>query len=59
MAKTLKPGQKAESSGQYEIVGLRGARTGIERTVTKHEPLPPTPGPGQKYILVDKTKHAK
>jgi len=57
MAKTFSPGQKAEESGQYEITGPRGGRTGEERTVTKGEPLPPTPEAGQRYILVDKTKH--
>lgn len=57
MPKTLKPGQKADDSGQYEIVGPRGGRTGEERTVTQGEPLPPTPKPGQYYILVDSTKH--
>ncbi len=56
-AKTFTPGQKAETSGQYEIIGPRGGRTGEERTVTKGEPLPPTPEAGQKYVLVDKTKH--
>lgn len=57
MAKTFNSGQKAEESGQYEITGPRGGRTGEERTVTKGEPLPPTPEAGQHYILVDKTKH--
>lgn len=52
-----KPGQKAIDSGQYEIIGQRGAPTGKERTVTKGEPLPPTPRKGQRYRLVDKTKH--
>jgi hypothetical protein len=57
MSKTLKPGQTAEKSGQYEMVGPRGGRTGEERTVTKGEPLPPTPQKGQRYILVDPTRH--
>ena len=55
--KTFTPGQKAETSGQYEIIGSRGGRTGDERTVTRREPFPPTPSAGQHYILVDKTKH--
>jgi hypothetical protein len=55
--KNLNPGQKAPASGQYEIIGPRGGRTGVERTVVKHEPLPPTPQPREKYKLVDKTKH--
>jgi len=53
----LKPGKKALTSGQYEIVGPRGGKTGQERTVTKGEPLPPTPKPKETYILVDPTKH--
>jgi hypothetical protein len=47
----------APRSGQYEIVGKRGGETGKERTVTKGEPLPPTPERGQQYKLVDPTKH--
>lgn len=57
MSKTFKPGEKAPRSGQYEIIGPRGGRTGNERTVTKGEPLPPTPGRGSSYTLVDPTKH--
>ena len=56
MADKLKPGQKAPVSGQYEMIGQRGGKTGIERTVVKGEPLPPTRETGQKYRLVDKTK---
>lgn len=54
---SLKPGEKAPKSGQYGIVGPRGGNTGKERTVTKGEPMPPTPKPGQGYILVDPTKN--
>lgn len=57
MAKTLKPGKTAPRSGQYEIVGPRGGETGKERTVVKGEPLPPTPGKGQTYKLVDPTRN--
>jgi hypothetical protein len=32
-------------------------KPGTEVTVTKGETLPPTPKPGQGFILVDKTKH--
>jgi len=55
--KPLKPGEHAPNSGQYEIVGPRGGRTGEERTVVKREPMPPTPKPGQGYILVDPSKN--
>jgi len=52
--KTFKPGQIAPRSGQY-----RNTATGTEVTVTRGEPFPPTPGKGQKYVLVDPTKHKK
>jgi hypothetical protein len=55
--KTYKPGTTAPASGQYGIVGPRGGSTGTERTVTKGEPLPPPPKPGQAYVLVDRTKN--
>jgi hypothetical protein len=59
MPKSYKPGEIAPRSGQYEIVGPRGGRTGNERTVTRGEPLPPTPKPGRTYTLVDPTKHGE
>ena len=54
MAKSLKPGQKARRSGEFEIIGPRGGDTGKERARTKAKILAPTPKPGQSYIL-----HAK
>ena len=53
---TLTPGQKAPRSGQYQIIGPRGGK-GAERTVTRGEPMPPTPSAGSKYRLVDPTRH--
>lgn len=53
----LKSGQKVSISGQYEVVGPRGGRTGHEVTLVKGETAPPTMKSGQKMILVDKTKH--
>ena len=38
------------------MVGPRGGHTGIERTIVKNEPFPPTQQPGQSYVLVDRTK---
>ena len=57
MANFYKPGEIADRSGQYEIVGPRGGRTGIERTVVKGEPLSPTQRSGQRYIIVDPSKN--
>lgn len=53
----LRPGESAPRSGQYEQIGPRGGRTGSERTVTRGEPMPPTPKPGMSYRLTDPTKH--
>ena len=52
--KYFKPGEKAKVSGQY-----KNTQTKKEVTVTSGEPLPPTAKKGQKYILVDPTKHKK
>lgn len=57
MSEKMKPGEHAPKSGQYEIIGPRGGKTGEERTVTKGEPLPPTPKREQTFVLVDPTKH--
>ena len=53
-----KPGNIAPRSGQYSIIGPRGGSTReSERTVVRGEPFPPTPKRGQRYKLVDPTKH--
>jgi hypothetical protein len=57
MAKTYKPGQPTPKSGQYGIVGSRGGKVGTEVTAVIGKRLPPTPKPGQTYILVDPTRH--
>ena len=57
MAKTFKPGQVSSRSGQYEIIGPRGGRTGEERTIVKGEPFPPTPQSGQQNRPADLTKN--
>ncbi len=60
MAKeTLKSGEKVEVSGQYEVVGPRGGKTGREVTLVEDKTAPPTRKSGQKMELVDKTKHKK
>ena len=56
MSKQYRPGQKAPVSGQYEIIGPRGGRTGKERTVEKGEILPPTPERDQTYCITNHTK---
>lgn len=57
MTRPLKPGNTAPASGQYERIGPRGGRTGQEVTVPKGRPLPPTPGPGEKYRIADRSKN--
>lgn len=57
MERLHKPGEKAPRSGQYEIVGPRGGRTGKERTGVKGKTLPPPPKAGQRYLLVDPSKN--
>ena len=55
----LRPGQSTPASGQYLLVGPRGGRIGPEVTSVFGKPLPPTPKPGQGYVLVDPTQHKK
>ena len=57
MKNILKPGEITQKSGQYEIIGQRGGKTGKEITSVKGKPLPPTPKAGSFYKLVDPTKH--
>ncbi|MBI4121907.1 MAG: hypothetical protein HY461_01100 [Parcubacteria group bacterium] len=57
MKNAFKPGQTVPRSGQYEIIGPRGGKTGEERTGVKGKTLPPTPSAGSTYKLVDPTKH--
>ncbi len=53
---THKPGERVGRSAQVEII-RRGRPTGVERTVVKGEPYPPTPKKGDRYVEVDATKH--
>lgn len=52
---TFKPGAKAPTSAQYQIIGP-GGKKGPERTVVKGKTLPPTLKPGSTYKIVDRTK---
>ncbi len=54
MARSSKPGTPAPSSGQYRPTG-----GGSEITAIQRKPLPPTPRPGQGWVLVDPTKHKR
>ncbi len=58
-SETLRPGQVTPTSGQYALVGPRGGQIGTEITSVAGKPLPPTPKPGQGYVLVDATQHKK
>jgi hypothetical protein len=53
---SMRPGNNAPGSGQYQQIGPRGGK-GKEVTVVKGEPLPPTPRAGMAYRLVDPTKN--
>lgn len=58
MSATNKPGTLTQDSGQYRPVGPRGGNAGsTEITSVAGKPLPPTPKPGQAWLLVDKTQH--
>jgi hypothetical protein len=53
---TVKPGQSAPASGEYQIIGPRGGE-GAERTIVKGETAPPTPLAGSHYRLVRPAKN--
>ncbi len=55
--KKLKSGQRVPASGQYALVGTRGRRTIHEVTGVQGKRLPPTPKPGQGYVLNDPTNN--
>jgi len=49
MTKIYKPGELSPFSGEAQIVGPRGGKTGEERTVDRGERFPPTPESGQGF----------
>jgi hypothetical protein len=52
-----KPGQTSGRSGLANVIGPRGGNTGVQRTVVKGNPLPPTPGRNQTYRIVDPARN--
>ncbi len=59
MKRIFKLGEITQKSGQYEIIGPRGGKTGKEITSVKGKPLPPSEKSGITYKLVDLTKHRR
>jgi hypothetical protein len=59
MSKKHVPGEIAQVSGQYPVVGPNGGDKGYEVTVTKGEPFPPLPEKGWGFGEPDATKHNK
>ncbi|MCA1734042.1 MAG: hypothetical protein LC732_10630 [Acidobacteria bacterium] len=59
MVPDLKPGQVALEGGQYEVVGPRGGKRGREVNSVEGKRLPPTSESGERYRLVDATKHQR
>jgi hypothetical protein len=57
MANKQSPGEIAEHSGQFVPVDNKGKQQGVEVTVVKGKPLPPTPQPGLKWKPTDLTKN--
>ena len=53
----LKPGEKALTSGQYEVINPDTEGQQKETTSIKDNPLLPAQKAGTYYELVDKTKH--
>ena len=56
MAEPLKPGKRAPVSAQYRTIGPRGGK-GPEITGVKGKTLPPTPVPGSRYRIADRTQN--
>jgi len=60
MSEKYSPGSPTPKSGQYQEIGPRGGHvTDTEITSVEGKPLPPSSKPGNKYVLVDKTKHKR
>lgn len=52
----IKPGERAEFSGIYDLMNARGKSTGIQRAIGENEKAPPTPHKHQSFRLAVKTK---
>jgi hypothetical protein len=49
-------GQRADKSGQYQVIGPRGGVKNVEITMIKGNVFPPHPE-GTSFVLVDSTKN--
>jgi len=49
---TIKTGEIATKSGQYQVLGTR-----LEITLSRGDRVPPYGGRAAVFVLVDKTKH--
>lgn len=57
---TIRPGQLCPQSGQYKPVGPRGGNVSSgEVTAVEGNRMPPTEKPGQRFVLVDPTRHKR
>ena len=56
MKKTFKPGQTAEKSGQYDMLGPKGGFI-KEVTIVKGKHFPPTVKPNAGYKMANATKN--
>jgi len=51
MTKTFRPGMISPFSGEAQVVGPRGGKTGHEVTVDRGERFPPTPKKGEEFTV--------
>ena len=54
MVMAYKPGEVAPRSGEYELVGPRGGKTGETVTLSKNDRFPPSNKAGQVYEMLEK-----
>lgn len=54
--RTFNVGEAAPASGQYEVLGPRRGKTGVEITLAKGKKFPPSQK-GTQYRICDRTKN--